>query len=73
MQIAEASFPENLVTTETVARMLGKSARTIRQWAAEGVLPAVSMPCTRGYRYRPSEIDQFVSAYSVGPLASERG
>lgn len=56
----------NYLTTEQVARRLGKSVSTINRWAASGKLsPAVDMPGRTGARlYRAGDVLELMAEAS---------
>lgn len=61
----DTGYPERLMTSQTVALVLGKSPRTVRQMAQDGTLPVVRLPRSRGYRFRPSAIDRFIADHAT--------
>lgn len=47
-----------LLTTSDVAAMFQVDQRTVSEWARSGVIPAVRLPRTRGWRFRRDEIEK---------------
>jgi excisionase family DNA binding protein len=53
-----------LLGTEQVAQMLGRTRATICRWAREGKLPAISMP--DGHAFRAEDIEAWIEARKTG-------
>ena len=60
----------NLMTLPEVADYLGMAERTIYQWAQQGVLPAFKLQAS--WRFRKSEIDDWLESQRSGPQAPNR-
>lgn len=50
------SATRTLVTIAAVARMLGVTDRTVRNYISQGHFPAYRIPGTRGVRLNPAEV-----------------
>ena len=60
---ADKRHPEALVSAKEAARRLAVSRRTIDRLVAAGALPRVKV-ASRSVRFRPEDIEQFISARS---------
>ncbi|WP_205696393.1 helix-turn-helix domain-containing protein [Conexibacter sp. SYSU D00693] len=60
-----AALSEPLLTVDDVAHLLGLPAKTVRQYAREGRLPAVKIGS--GWRFARAEVHQYLRA---GTLAA---
>jgi len=51
-----------LLTVSEVAKLLGVHPNTVRQWSNNGLLKACRFGYRRDRRFRPKEIERFISS-----------
>lgn len=65
-------MPETLLTSAEVARRVGVSRQTVRNWAVSGELAAIRLPGRGLLRFDPADVDRLLQTLATdqSPVAS---
>jgi len=65
--MASSEEEKAFYTPDDVARLLGFSPETVREWIRDGILPAIQVRGKKGrYRIRRGDFERFLEEQSAG-------